>query len=94
MNNFQQAFRIFVDESYRFSLMKAAAFFALSRYTRDSSGFVDLRAADARANPAIARPFQDVTIYFIRVPLLAHTLLSRSGLGRVSRRWESNFARH
>jgi hypothetical protein len=74
--------------------MKAAAFLALSRYTRESSGLVDLNAAEARASAAIARPFQDVTIYFISDEGIESTLLSKCGLGRVLRRCSSNFARH
>lgn len=42
--------------------MNEAAFRAASRYTSDSSGFMNLKAAEARANAAIAKPFQEVTI--------------------------------
>ena len=46
--------------------MKVAAFRAASRYTNDCSGLIDLKAAEARAKAAIARPFQEVTIYYKR----------------------------
>jgi len=42
--------------------MNEAAFVPASRYTRDCSGLSDFSAAEALADAAIARPFQDVTI--------------------------------